>query len=309
VIVWWWRTVHKDAEITQARREEHAKRFMDAVQLLSSDKTDAQFGAIYSLEALARESPEDVRRVADTLCAFIRSHGKPVAAPSYEAELKKAHRTVPPPEVQVAVSVVANLDVSGHVLDLRNAQLGGIELKSGFKSPVDLSFAQLFGAQFLGVQLFGTCLEGANLEGAHLYRTHLEGANLEGANLAKASLEGACLDGARLDHANLAGANLDGAFLLWANLEGARLAGASLAGARLSGASLVGARLAVANLEGANLEGANLEGANLSGASYNSDSLFPKGFEPDSVGMVPAATTVHRSAPPLRLPSVPDSDA
>ena len=66
----------------------------------------------------------------------------------------------------------------------------------------------------------GATLRDANLGGANLRGADLRGADLGGANLDGADLRGANLRGAYLDGANLRGANLDGAYLDGADLDG-----------------------------------------------------------------------------------------
>ena len=67
--------------------------------------------------------------------------------------------------------------------------------------------------------------------------------NLSGANLSGADLRNTNLSGAYLYGANLSGANLSGAYLYGANLSGAYLYGANLYGANLSGATHNGKEL------------------------------------------------------------------
>ena len=88
------------------------------------------------------------------------------------------------------------------------------------RAKINLSDADLFGADLFGANLSGANLFGANLSGADLFR-----ANLSGADLFRANLSGA----------NLSGANLSGADLFGANLSGANLSDADLSGAKLRG--------------------------------------------------------------------------
>jgi uncharacterized protein YjbI with pentapeptide repeats len=69
-----------------------------------------------------------------------------------------------------------------------------------WEGPMDLSLANLIGAD----------LRGANLSGTNLFITDLTGANLIGADLSGANLSGTCLRGA-----NLSGADLRGTLLLY----------------------------------------------------------------------------------------------
>jgi uncharacterized protein YjbI with pentapeptide repeats len=73
------------------------------------------------------------------------------------------------------------------------------------------------------------------------WRIDLSGANLIGADLNEANMRGADLSGANMRGANLSGADLSGADLSGANMRGADLIGANLSGANLIGANLSGA--------------------------------------------------------------------
>lgn len=111
-------------------------------------------------------------------------------------------------------------------------------------------------------------LSEANLNGADLRRAILNGANLSGANLS-----GADLSLAKLNGANLSGADLSEAILIGTNLSKAILDSANLSKAILDGANLSGANLFVANLSGADLSGANCNGANCNGANFRKAAL------------------------------------
>jgi uncharacterized protein YjbI with pentapeptide repeats len=137
-------------------------------------------------------------------------------------------------------------------LDLSGANLGG----------ADLGRVDLYNANVRGVDL-----SEANLRGANLAEANLSGANLREANLREADLARASLAGANLFKADLFEANLDLAHLAEANFSGADLFDANLFNTNLGGANLSGAHLFRANLAMANLRGANLVGADLSYAS------------------------------------------
>ncbi|MEX0268594.1 pentapeptide repeat-containing protein [Leptolyngbyaceae cyanobacterium UHCC 1019] len=96
-------------------------------------------------------------------------------------------------------------------------------------------------------------LSNANLIGAELWRVNLNGANLTGANLSKADLS----------RADLITANLTRAILIEANLIDANLLGANLTNANLIGADLRMAQVSSANFAGANLTRAYIEGWNI----------------------------------------------
>jgi uncharacterized protein YjbI with pentapeptide repeats len=257
-------------------------------------------GGIYSLERIAKDSPEDQWTIMEVLISYIRKNS-PI--PSNIQQLEPAARekaleklpsvSIP---VQAALTVIGRrkvendqagdnlaettdpnkikfLDLSG--TNLREANLNKIkflDLSGTNLREASLNLDNLIGANLNRANLKGAELIGANLNRANLNRAYLIGANLFGANLI-----GAYLYGANLDRAYLYGANLKGAYLNGANLKGAELIGANLKGAYLNGANLNGANLNGANLNGANLDGANLDGANLDGANLNgAEDLHPE---------------------------------
>jgi len=112
-------------------------------------------------------------------------------------------------------------------------------------------------------------LSDADLRGANLEDAYLNGANIKGADLSDTDLHYANLSNADLSCSNLRGTDLYGANLRGANLRSADLRGANLSYAYLYGANLYGADLSCSNLRGTDLYGANLYGANLYGANLS----------------------------------------
>ena len=93
----------------------------------------------------------------------------------------------------------------------------------------------LAGAVLNRVDLSGADLRGANLAGARLYLAGLSGADLRNANLQGAGLGGADLAGADLRGANLTGAILAGAYLVGAKMDGSVVAAKAAAGGEAFG--------------------------------------------------------------------------
>ena len=121
----------------------------------------------------------------------------------------------------------------------------------------------------------------------------LNGCDFCGANLKDANLRGAALERARLCFDNLGGVTtLHDVDLSGANLRDAEIHGAEFIGARLIGADLRGCRGdktppdRPTRFDGANLSDARLGGARLTGAQYDSRTVFPRGFDPTTAGMV-----------------------
>jgi hypothetical protein len=141
--------------------------------------------------------------------------------------------------------------------------------------------------------------ERLDLSGADLSGADLGDPDLSGANLSQARLFGANLSGARLFRADLLGANfkeasLGGADLSWADLTGTSLGGADLSRADLSGANLSWANLSWANLSGANLSWANLSDGNLTLADLSQAKLdFTSLGDLDLSGVKGLSNVVH----------------
>lgn len=261
------------------REQQLTERFMRAVDQIGHPALDVRLGGIYSLERLARESPEHHGPIIEILAAFVREH-----APWPPRESLGSGRRRPSTDVQAAVTI-----------------LGRRIVEQDTGAPISLSYTALPGATLTGAHLERALLSGANLEGADLFKADLSSADLEGANLRNAglllaslndtvlwgaNLEGARLYGASLEGAALKGANLKGAGLTGANLKDAGLHSADLSGADLTGANLEGTGLEGANLEGTNMQGSNLRGAVLLNAVYDEATIWPNGIDPSALGAV-----------------------
>ncbi|MEG3438242.1 pentapeptide repeat-containing protein [Pannus brasiliensis CCIBt3594] len=145
--------------------------------------------------------------------------------------------------------------------------------------------------QFSSVQLRGADLRGVNLGNADLSGADLSKANLREVNLSGANLAGAFLNEADLTSANLEGANLQGASLIKAYLIKTNLRSANLSGAYLTGAYLTKSNLARANVSGAYLNGIQLTGADLTEACYDRATRFDPHFDPRKMGLQNASAS------------------
>jgi Pentapeptide repeats (8 copies) len=125
-----------------------------------------------------------------------------------------------------------------------------------------------------------------------LSRVDLRGAYLPGARLSNTLFRHSNLARAQLPQAQLEGADLEDADLRQAKLPHTHLAGANLRKAHLQDSELQGADLRRANLCGANLHGAHLDGAKLENAQSDPETIWPEGFDPRRIGVVP----IDRSA-------------
>ena len=157
--------------------------------------------------------------------------------------------------------------------DLRGANLLLADLTGANLILANLSGANLAGAQLKGAQVDKADLSGADLRVAYLREVHFIEVDLRGVDLFQADLEGAYLGGAKLSGVDLGGAKLGKANLIGADLSGADLGVANLRGARLPEANLRGASLIQADLTWADLSGANLSEARLIQANLQEANL------------------------------------
>ena len=241
---------------TLSREGQVTDRYTKAIEQLGSDKLHVRIGGIYALERVARDSARDHPTVMEVLTAFVREHSREQGAPSGPDGQEQAR--LGRPDIQAAVTVVGRRD-----------QKRGIRL-------IDLSGADLIGANLSGADLSGANLTGADLHGANLSSTdyfYRGAADLSGATLTNADLTGADLRGVDLRGVDLRGADLSGADLGAANLSRANLSSVDLTGVSLSGADLIAANLSRANLSSVDLTGADLHNADVTGATLTGADL------------------------------------
>jgi hypothetical protein len=176
-------------QVRIAQQGQLTDRFTRAVEQLGQagpQKVDVRLGAIYSLERIMRDSTEDHPAVVEILAAFIRVH-----APRAD---RRAAEPKPPIDVQTALTVLGRRKVENDIP----------------RRYVDLSDANLAGADMWSLDFPDANLSGANLSGAFLDRGYLRGAVLTSANLRDAEVA-AYLENASLENADLRGADLSGA--------------------------------------------------------------------------------------------------
>ncbi|MBW4636540.1 MAG: pentapeptide repeat-containing protein [Iphinoe sp. HA4291-MV1] len=255
-----------------------AERFMTAITQLGHESVATRTGAIYALEEIAQNCPQEYWTIMEILTAFVRENA---ASKLQEEETQQTPARIRI-DIQAALTVIARRDGEkdqpNHKINLRYADMRGADLHKANLQQADLRGADLCEADLRGADLCEANLDGAKLSGSILYEANLQStsltdANLCGANLNCARVCGANLRAANLTGASLRGANLQGANLYKANLQGSNLKVANLQGAKLFLANLQGAKLGKANLQGTGLIGANLQQANLNGANLQQANL------------------------------------
>lgn len=166
------------------RDSKHSDQFMKAVDMMAaaSSTADVRAGGIYSLEQLGLASPDDRRRITETLAAYLRGHSqRPRNAPTSPPD-------PPTADVQAAISVLARngwaqqlhmpLDLRGvdlRAANLRNADLAGADLTKALFTYADLTKADLSNADLAGATFSGrTILTQATLSSAVLVGAYME---------------------------------------------------------------------------------------------------------------------------------------
>ncbi len=241
------------AEMRQSQRNfekgQHITRFSQAIKFLGESNSDQKIGGIFTLEQIAKESPEEyLGTVIEVLSAFVRN----VGVDDIDVDTKK-------PEEKKGTK--------GDKEKPKDKKEGNEKKEEVIKEKYKIKPETQIAMTVLGrIRTIDNKKHWEKLPRINLLKVKLRGANLIGANLMDADLIGAELMGAELRRANLIGANLTDASLIGAELMGAELMGAylvntNLIGAKLKGAGLRGAKLRYADLMDANLMGVDLTDA------------------------------------------------
>ncbi|HYV33116.1 MAG TPA: pentapeptide repeat-containing protein [Candidatus Binatia bacterium] len=207
-------------QLQTSREGQITERFSRAIDHLGNDKEDVRLGGIYTLERIAKDSPEDRRTIQAVLGSYVRTHapwlvgsskGPQHPTPTVDRQLPWLQRRTP--DVQTAMVVLGRRPRYRDELQLNLAR---VDLRGAFLYNARLSntlfrHSNLARAQMLGVQLDGADLEDVDLRQANLQRARLTGANLRNAHLQDADLRGADLRSVNLEGANLHGAQLENA--------------------------------------------------------------------------------------------------
>jgi hypothetical protein len=233
-----WRNLSISQATLQSTREAQAleregqavERFGNAVELLGAaddkggKKIEARVAGIYTLEGIAKGSPDQLAVIANIMNSYIRNN-----APNrskWEVEADSAPTSLnslePSQDVQVGISALSKLTALiqertpgapsiDFSIDLSNTALQSVRLADAFLVGANFERALLTRADFARVDLQEANLQGSNLRGANLQEANLQRANLQRANLQEAKLQEANLQRANLQRTNLDETNLQGA--------------------------------------------------------------------------------------------------
>jgi uncharacterized protein YjbI with pentapeptide repeats len=278
-----------EREVMAARQE----RYTTIAEQLSSEHETVRLAGVYALAALAdewqRAGELGQRDVAiKLLCAYLRAkprkNGGDKSTPLSDSEVRKAIVLM----IQTHTDKTVEPRWEGSLIDLSGADLSGANFSGTDLTAANFSRANLSGAnlleanlssaQFPEAQLSKATLTYADLSHASLWRSDLSGAYLTESTMSWADMSGADLSGATLTQANLWKVNiweadLSGAFMWDADLTEADLSGSNLSEAKMMGVKLQKANLSDVKLIGAELSMAELISANLSRANLSGTNL------------------------------------
>jgi hypothetical protein len=202
----WQSLVATQANLKIASEGQITDRFTKAIEQLGAadakgnKSLEVRLGGIYSLERIARDSPEDLHwPIMEVLSAYVRENAHLVSASEQESYIAKAMAenrvpVQPPPDIQAILTVIGR----------RKPTYGAEEARR-----LDLHGTFLLGANFYRANLIGANLSGTNLKFTNLSEGHFENAFLN-ANLSYAHFQAAHLNGANFRGAVLTDADLRG---------------------------------------------------------------------------------------------------
>ncbi|SDY06070.1 Uncharacterized protein YjbI, contains pentapeptide repeats [Amycolatopsis xylanica] len=168
----------------RANREGHTiDLFTKAIDQLASDKVSVRHGGVYALELLADLDPGYQGHAHALLTAFVRQQ-LPWPPLGPEPDRSRFHGGLPD-DIGAVLAVLKRGSVIGEGasselerVDLRGADLDGLDIPR-----VCFAYSNLDGASLVGAKLGGATLLDVTLRGADLRSADLTGANLEGADL------------------------------------------------------------------------------------------------------------------------------
>ncbi|GGM76033.1 hypothetical protein GCM10011609_09960 [Lentzea pudingi] len=190
--------------------------YTKAADQLGSEKAPVRLAGLYALERVGIGAPDQRATIVNVICAYLRMPHTPPSQGQSEDLFERSQQEV---QVRLTAQRILNrhlstlVDASGkndnrwrnlHV-DLTNADLRGADFAQTDLTDADFSGSDLTGARLTAATLAhakftATNLMRADLRDAVAVRADFTGADLTGANLAGATLTGATLTGA--DHAD-----------------------------------------------------------------------------------------------------------
>ena len=257
-----WRSVVAERQATVAEQQSAIReltylneRYRQATSMLGDSSLPVRLGGIVALERLAEDHPARFQHEAfKLLIEFVRT--PPVLQqeqPNVRDGWLQLERPATRQDVQAAIEVIARLERLPRIDD------------DSLQLSMDLREAQLCGVDLTRLRLRGATLESANLMFANLERVDLTGAQLQMANCRHARFSRANLSDAYMSDADFSGVQARRCRFRGATMP------AQMVDAELEEADFTEATFPNTDLTGAKLRAAILTGANLRGWIYRID--------------------------------------
>jgi Pentapeptide repeats (8 copies) len=194
----------------RANREGHSiDLFTKAIDQLASDQMSVRHGGVYALEQLSELDARYRGHAHALLTAFVRRHA-PWPPTHPELEVPTVRRPLHGGVADDIAAALAALRRRAMIVDGAGSELERVDLRDAELDGLDIPQVCFARSNLEGAHLVGAKLAGATLSDTVLRKTDLSGADLRGADLTRADLSGAVLLGADLTNAKLRDANLVG---------------------------------------------------------------------------------------------------
>ncbi len=272
-------------------------RYAEASGRLSGESVSVRMGAIYELQDLTDQDPEQLHvRTMKLLCAFVRF-------PPADARLDAVPEDDPcsvalRQDVQAAMEVIGSRTLerirleadADYLLDLRLANLVRLQLCEGNLSRIDMQGSKFWGADLADADLSDCVLQYTDFSSPWVIQGEEPPEIQDGAGSfyqqAVATLDGQThLTRANLSRARMFAAKMTGTVLQGADLSNGVLIDVNLTRAVTREADFTDANLTNADLSGANLIEADFNTADLSGADLGRSSPYAPPGERRAIGL------------------------
>lgn len=183
--------------------------FTKAIDQLASDQVSVRHGGVYALEHVSELDARYRGHAHALLTAFVRRHA-PWPPTNPESEVPTDRRPLHGGVADDIGAALAALSRRAMILDGAWSELERVDLRDAELDGLDIPHVCFAHSNLEGAHLIGAKLAGATLSDTLLRKTDLSGADLCGADLTRADLRGTVLLGANLTNAELRDTNLIG---------------------------------------------------------------------------------------------------
>jgi|GEM_PF-1019774 len=239
----------KNTELAESRLI--TERFSKAVEQLGDKERQAvRLGGIYSLERIAKNSPDYHWTVIEVLASFVRDK-----LPTYDRSIDPKIST----EVQAILDVITRrntaTETEQHIINLCDANLKGANFQEAKLSRIHFMEANLCNSNFIDAELRDMALSAGKLERADLSRAKLFTVNLNYARMVstcfyRSEIVSSLLDNANFSKSSFVKAEMKVIFARKADFTEADFTQSSLLGCDFSGAKFEGAKFEKTDIKG-----------------------------------------------------------